>query len=80
MQSHPVLGWLAASLLLASSAGCQRGPAKLKVAFVTNNPESFWSIAEAGTKKAAAEEDVEVLFRKPPRATPPCRKRSSIPF
>ncbi len=65
MQSHRVLGWLAAGLLLAASAGCQRGPDKLKVAFVSNNPESFWSIAEAGTKKAAAEVDVEVLFRMP---------------
>jgi ribose transport system substrate-binding protein len=62
MKSLRVLGWLAVGLLLA---GCQRGPAKIKVAFVSNNPESFWSIAEAGTKKAAAEEDVEVLFRMP---------------
>ncbi len=65
MKSLRVLGWLTAGVLLAVSAGCQRGPAKTKVAFVTNNPESFWSIAEAGTKKAAAEEDVEVLFQKP---------------
>ena len=65
MKSLPVLGWLTAGMFLAVSAGCQRGPAKTKVAFVTNNPESFWSIAEAGTKKAAAEEDVEVLFKMP---------------
>ncbi|HWG46669.1 MAG TPA: sugar-binding protein [Gemmataceae bacterium] len=65
MKSLHVLGWLTAGLFLAVSAGCHRGPAKTKVAFVTNNPESFWSIAEAGTKKAAAEENVEVLFEKP---------------
>ncbi len=62
MKSHAVFSWLAVGLLLA---GCQRGPAKIKVAFVSNNAEAFWSIAEAGTRKAAAEEDVEVLFRKP---------------
>ena len=58
-------GPLLAALALAGLAGCQKGPAKTKVAFVSNNPESFWTIAEAGTRKAAAEEDVEVLFRKP---------------
>src|SRR5438876_335606 len=41
------------------------GAPKPKVAFVSNNAESFWTIAEAGTKKAAEEFDVEVLFRKP---------------
>ena len=56
---------LLAALALAGQAGCQKGPAKTKVAFVSNNPESFWTIAEAGTRKAAAEEGVEVLFRKP---------------
>jgi ribose transport system substrate-binding protein len=60
---------LAAPVALLAAVGlpsCQdSGPAKTKVAFVSNNPESFWTIAEAGTKKAAAEENVEVLFRKP---------------
>jgi ribose transport system substrate-binding protein len=65
MKSLRVLGWLTAGLFLAVSAGCQRGPVKTKVAFVTNNPESFWSIAEAGATKAAAEEDVELLFKMP---------------
>ncbi|HEY7314482.1 MAG TPA: substrate-binding domain-containing protein [Gemmataceae bacterium] len=65
MKSLRVLGWLAAGLLLAASLGCNRGPAKTKVAFVSNNAESFWSIAEAGTQKAAAEENVEVIFEKP---------------
>lgn len=39
--------------------------AKVKVAFVTNNTSDFWAIAEAGTKKAAAELGCEVLFRRP---------------
>jgi len=65
MRSLRVLGCLTAGLLLAASAGCQRGSAKIKVAFVSNNNDSFWSIAEAGTKKAAAEEDVTMLFKMP---------------
>lgn len=51
--------------LLAFSAGCKRSASKTKVAFVSNNPESFWVIAEAGAKKAADEAGVELLFRKP---------------
>jgi ribose transport system substrate-binding protein len=62
MKSLRVVAILAA--VLALSTGC--GGGKPKVAFVTNNPESFWSIVEAGTRKAAQEEpDIEVLFRKP---------------
>jgi ribose transport system substrate-binding protein len=38
---------------------------KIKVAFVTNNPEDFWTIAEKGANDAAAKHDVEVLFRRP---------------
>jgi ribose transport system substrate-binding protein len=36
-----------------------------KVGFVSNNPFEFWNIAEAGTRKAAEEFGVEVLFRRP---------------
>jgi ribose transport system substrate-binding protein len=38
---------------------------RLKVGFVSNNPFEFWNIAEAGTRKAAADFEVEVLFRRP---------------
>jgi len=54
-------------------AGC--GPAapatggKPVVAFVTNNPYEFWTIARRGTEKAAAEFDVTVDFQMPPRGT-----------
>jgi ribose transport system substrate-binding protein len=40
------------------------------VAFVSNNPESFWNIAEAGANKAAEEFDVKLFFEKPPRGDP----------
>src|SRR5262245_50573183 len=55
--------YLLIALLALSLPAC--GSGKVRVAFVSNNPEAFWTIAEAGTKKAALEEDVEVLFRKP---------------
>ncbi len=41
----------------------------IRVAFVTNNTSDFWTIAEAGTKKAASELGCEVMFRKPSMGT-----------
>jgi ribose transport system substrate-binding protein len=38
---------------------------KHKLAFVTNNPSEFWTIARKGTEKAAAEMPIEVDFRIP---------------
>lgn len=62
------------ALLVAASAAvfallpsCNRDSGKIKVAFVTNNPESFWIIAEHGAKKAAEEQGVELVFRRPER-------------
>jgi ribose transport system substrate-binding protein len=55
---------------LALLPACSSGSGKTKVAFVSNNPESFWTIAEAGAKKAEAEEDVELLFRRPAQGDP----------
>jgi ribose transport system substrate-binding protein len=63
MKALRVVGWLLAGLALLGSVGC--GPKKVRVAFVTNNPEEFWNIAEAGARKAADEEGIEVLYRKP---------------
>jgi ribose transport system substrate-binding protein len=40
------------------------------VAFVSNNPDPFWSIVEAGCAKAAGESGVAVVFRKPPSGDP----------
>jgi ribose transport system substrate-binding protein len=45
-------------------------PARPKVAFVSNNPDPFWSIVEAGCNKAAAEAGVECVFKKPPSGDP----------
>ena len=65
MKSLRTLGWLAAGLLLAAVPACQQGTARPKVAFVSNNPETFWTIAEKGCAKADKEFGVEVIFRKP---------------
>ena len=49
-------------------SGCH-GSGKPKVAFVSNNAEGFWTFAQKGAEKAAAEMDVELAFRKPPKGT-----------
>ncbi len=54
---------------LSLVAGCGRGPSKTTVAFVTNNPFEFWTIARRGTEKGAKEFDVAVEFQMPPRGT-----------
>jgi ribose transport system substrate-binding protein len=65
---RPLCG-LAAALLLAMAIGCQQGPARTKVAFVSNNPETFWAIAEKGCAKGEKEFGVQVEFRKPDPGT-----------
>lgn len=72
MKSLRLLGPGAIVFPVAILLGCQSGQQpppgtapRPKVAFVSNNAESFWTIAEAGTKKASADLNVEVLFRKP---------------
>ena len=57
----------ASAAVLALLPSCNRDSGKPKVAFVTNNPESFWTIAEHGAKKAAEEHGVELIFRRPER-------------
>jgi ribose transport system substrate-binding protein len=51
------------------SGSGKSGDGKLRVAFVTNNAEDFWTIAEKGTQKASQDLGVEVEFRKPPQGT-----------
>ena len=62
-------------LLPCALAGCGGGSAKSDnrptVAFVTNNPYEFWTIARRGTEKAAKEFDVNVEFQMPAGGTAP---------
>jgi ribose transport system substrate-binding protein len=64
MRSLRIFGWLAAGLLVGAF-GCQRGPSRIKVAFVTNNADEFWVLAERGAQEEADKADVELLFRRP---------------
>src|SRR5262245_38451394 len=57
----------ASAAVFALLPSCNRDSGKIKVAFVSNNPEDFWTIAEAGAKKAADEQGVELVFRRPER-------------
>lgn len=65
-----ILSWLVLGVLVVGLPACQRSSGKTRVAFVSNNPATFWTIAEAGCRKAEAEFDVEVVFRKPPAGDP----------
>lgn len=52
-----------------ASSGTSGGK-KLRLAFVTNNPSDFWTIARKGTEKAAAElPNVQVEFQMPGQGT-----------
>jgi ribose transport system substrate-binding protein len=65
MRRLRVLALLGLGLVLPLVSSCSSGSTATKVAFVSNNPETFWTIAEAGCHKAEKEFGVEVVFRKP---------------
>src|SRR5437868_4712669 len=71
MKLHCTLPLLVVGLAVALLPGCANnsGPTKMKVGFVSNNPAEFWTIAEAGTRKAAEELNVEVVFKRPQNKT-----------
>jgi ribose transport system substrate-binding protein len=59
-------------ILLAGVLAClpacgNKDSGKPKIAIVTNCTDPFWDLCEAGAKKAAADFNVEVLFRQPER-------------
>ena len=80
MKPLPAFVWCAVVVLLLPIAACNRGGSdgpggdKPRVAFVTNNAEAFWTIAEAGSKKAEKEFGVELVFRKPSSGDPAVQK------
>jgi ribose transport system substrate-binding protein len=54
-----------AALALIPACNSGGGSGQVKVAIVTNNPNDWWNIAEAGATKAAKEFNVELDFRRP---------------
>jgi ribose transport system substrate-binding protein len=56
-------------------SGCTNRSTGVRVAFVTNNTETFWDYAEAGCQKAASDLGVEVEFRRPQGGTVADQKR-----
>lgn len=57
---------LAAGLAAVPACG-NKASGKPRIAIVTNGTATFWDLCEAGAKKAAADFDVELLFRQPER-------------
>jgi ribose transport system substrate-binding protein len=58
------------TVLALTGTGCRDAKAgKPKVAFVSNNAYQFWTFAEKGAEKAAAEFDVDLEFKKPQDGT-----------
>jgi ribose transport system substrate-binding protein len=71
MKALRILGWLALGLAAGLLPACKGSSGdKPKVAFVSNNAATFWTIAEAGCRKAENEFGVEVIFRMPPKGDP----------
>jgi ribose transport system substrate-binding protein len=58
---------LAVAVGLATVPACGNQSGKTKIAIVTNGTATFWDLCEAGARKAAAENDVDLLFRQPER-------------
>src|SRR6516165_8981586 len=75
------------AVVLALLAGCggpstptNPGARIIKVGFVSNNPENFWTIAEAGANKAVRElttpdQKVDLSFKKPSPANAAVQKQ-----
>src|SRR5258708_4797372 len=69
MRGMNVIDCLTGCVLSAVFSACHNASTtggKTKVAFVSNNAAEFWTIAEAGTRKAEKELEIEVLFKRPP--------------
>lgn len=65
---------IAAGLAAVPACGNKAGGNKPKIAIVTNCADPFWDLCEAGAKKAAADFDVELLFRQPTPGTAEVQK------
>jgi len=71
-----ILIWFVLLIALLVSGCARRGGGIKRVAFVTNNPSDFWTIARKGCEKADQElPDVEVEFRIPANGAADEQKR-----
>ncbi len=79
MRTRRLIALLGCVLAALAASACGRDSSReatrVKVAFVSNNPEDFWTIAEAGTRKAGEELGVEVVFKRPQNGTPAEQKQ-----
>lgn len=70
-----IVAVLAVGVWLAAVPACGgKNNNKIKVAIVTNCTDPFWDLCEAGAKKSAADNDVELLFRQPERMSSEVQK------
>jgi ribose transport system substrate-binding protein len=69
MKHGPVVCLALALAAGVISPGCGGGSSKIKVGFVSNNAEEFWSIANAGATNAADKYGVELIFQRPSAGT-----------
>lgn len=67
MASNRIWRYLGLAAVLLAATGCPRSTER--VAFVSNNAEEFWTIAERGCDKAAADLGISAVFRRPPNGT-----------
>ncbi len=63
-----VVAALAAVLAFVPACGKKNDSGKIKIGIVTNCTADFWSICEAGAKKAADKHNVDLQFRQPEKA------------
>jgi ribose transport system substrate-binding protein len=71
--------WAGAGLACLALAACNNQPrsgatagtasSPVRVGFVSNNAHEFWTIADAGCRKAGQEFNAEVLFKRPANGT-----------
>jgi len=70
-----LLGFAVAALALSLLASCGSGK-KVRLAFITNNPSDFWTIARAGCDKACGElPNVALEFQMPQDGTAATQRR-----
>lgn len=72
-RSYRILMVVALAAAAAGIPACNKNSSsssgKPLVAFISNNPEEFWTICQKGAEKAATETGVQLEFRRPPNGT-----------